>query len=150
MKTILRADSAYLRKNLMTMHALAGDYHDRAGERTPDADHLMLQFFKHLDSPNCLLIVVEEDGRPAGFLFALAHERMAFLNAAYLGLKNRKDSDTLKRDCLQHFDDWARELKCEEAAFTTMRGPYAHQWAEKSGWEYQFSVFHKRLEPQNG
>jgi hypothetical protein len=142
---ILEANGEYLKSHLMQIHRLCADYHDKAKENARDPDKLILEFFKHVDEPNCLFMIVEEDGQPAGFLFALAHERMAFLNCAYLGLKSRRDSDTLKRECLVRFDTWARKLLCEEGVFQTMRGPYAHKWAEKFGWDYQMTIYHKNF-----
>jgi hypothetical protein len=141
--SIVVATSDYLKRHLAKMYALAEDYHKRAGVKTHKADDLILQFFKYVGEPNAILLVVEQEESPVGFLFGMAKERMAFLNAAYLILKKGGVSDTIKRECLDRFNDWALSLKCEEGIFTTFRGPYAHQWAEKFGWDYHMTIYHK-------
>jgi hypothetical protein len=150
--TIVEANGAYLRQRIMEIHSLASDYHERAGPKTHTADQITIQFFKHIDSPNTILLVPEKDGKPVGFLFGMAHERLAFLNAAYLNLKDKKEASRLKQECLARFDEWAKGLKCEQACFSTFRGPYAHKWAEKFGWECQMTVYQKNYlkEPSDG
>jgi hypothetical protein len=58
----LDVTSAYLRRNLLGVHALAEDYHDRAGDKTPTADQLIIQFLKHVEDPNCFLLSEKKTG----------------------------------------------------------------------------------------